>query len=70
MDSIILYTIHCPACNVLEKKLKSKNISFEIVDDEEILNKLNIVNFPVMSLNGSLLSYREAIEWINLMEKE
>ena len=42
---IILYSTHCPRCNVLEKKLKTKNISYEEINDlkkelKELKNKL------------------------------
>lgn len=69
MESITVYTIHCPACNVLEKKLKNKNIIYNIIDDEDILNELNIDNFPMMRINdGPLLNYKEAREWVDAQE--
>jgi hypothetical protein len=69
MESITLYTIHCPACNVLEKKLKNKNICFNIIDSEDILNDLGIESFPMMSINdGPLLNYKEAREWVDAQE--
>lgn len=69
MESITLYTIHCPACNVLEKKLKNKNICFNIIDSEDILSDLEIESFPMMSINdGPLLNYREARKWVDAQE--
>ena len=35
----ILYSTHCPKCNVLEKKLNSKSIQYTIIDDIEELKK-------------------------------
>ena len=53
---MILYTIGCPACEVLEAKLKQKNVSFTIeASDFSKLEKNNIDNFPVLEVNGKLL---------------
>ena len=35
--SVVLYSTHCPRCNVLEKKLQQKNISYEEVNDVNIM---------------------------------
>ena len=34
---IVLYTIDCPNCIILEKKLKSKNIQFLRVSDKDTI---------------------------------
>jgi glutaredoxin-related protein len=34
-DYVIVYTIHCPACKVLEKKLQKAGIDYGIVDKIE-----------------------------------
>lgn len=64
MNDIILYTIGCPACMVLEKKLNSHGISFLKVEDEKEFDRLGIVNFPVLSVNGYLMDFDEAIKAI------
>jgi hypothetical protein len=33
MDYVVVYTIHCPACNILEKKLAAAGIDYTVVDD-------------------------------------
>lgn len=69
MESIDVYTIHCPACNVLEKKLQTKGIVYNIIDNEDILKDMNIETFPMMSINGGpLLNFKEAREWIDSQE--
>ena len=35
MGEVVLYTIHCANCKVLEMKLKKKNIDFKVVDDND-----------------------------------
>ena len=63
MDCVIVYTIHCPACNVLEKKLQKAGIEYSIIDDESKMN--NIEQFPMMQINdGPLMTLKEANQWI------
>lgn len=61
----ILYSTHCPKCNVLEKKLNSKNIQYTIIDDVEELKKCNIDAVPVLKVNDKLLNFKEASDYIN-----
>ena len=64
-----LYTIDCPACQVLEKKLDLKNLSYEKIYDEKIHDEKKVVNFPVLELdNGELLNFSEAVKWVNSKE--
>ena len=65
MMSIILYTTHCPKCEVLTQKLKNKNINFEIIDDIELIKEKNITMVPVLSVNDQLMNFKEAVDWIN-----
>lgn len=64
--SIILYTIDCPKCIVLEKKLKQQNIEFIKVSDKEILMAKGFGNahFPILEVDGVEMNYTTAIEWI------
>lgn len=70
METIILYTIHCPKCNVLEKKLQGKNIKFEIIDDERTLIEQGFAskNFPLLLVDDKLMEYSEAVAWVNKKE--
>ena len=61
---ITLYTINCPQCIILEKKLKIDGIHFDIVEDEAIFNEKGIVLFPVLEVDDKMLSYSEAIQWL------
>lgn len=66
---VILYTIDCPACRVLERKMAAKGITFETVKDEDVLKEKGLTVFPVLELeNGAQLSLREAVEWVNQQE--
>lgn len=61
----ILYTTHCPKCSVLEKKLKSKNIDFEICDDVDLMLSKKIQQAPYLEIDNKLMNFSEAIKWIN-----
>lgn len=66
-----LYTLDCPKCLVLERKLGAKNIEYETVKDIEVMKKLGIDTVPVLELNdGSLLKFSEAVKWINSYTEE
>jgi glutaredoxin len=66
MESVFVYTIGCPQCNILEKKLTQKGIVYNTITDEKIFDELHIEQFPMMSINGGpLMNYKQAITWIN-----
>ena len=65
MESVFVYTIGCPQCNVLEKKLALAGVEYNVITDEAIFDELGIDQFPMMSVNGGpLMTYSEAIKWI------
>ena len=64
-DKIILYTIHCPNCKVLERKMQIKKIPFEVCDNMEEMQKLGIQSAPILSINGELLTFANAMRWVN-----
>ena len=64
-NKIYFYTIDCPACNVLEQKLIRKNVEFEKVNDLSVLREKGLEVFPVLEVENKMLSYSEAIKWVN-----
>ena len=65
--NVILYTTHCPKCSVLEKKLKQKNISYEEVNDIEIMKEKGYLTVPVLEIDGASMDFKQAVDWINLL---
>lgn len=65
---MILYSIDCPKCKVLEAKLKSKNIDYDLVTDREIIAKHNIDLLPVLEISGVLYNFSQAVKYINDQE--
>lgn len=65
--NIVLYTIDCPNCIILEKKLKAKNIEFIRVSDEETIRAKGFGGslFPILEVDEVVMGYGTAIQWVN-----
>ena len=61
---ITLYSTHCPRCCIIEKKLKSKDIEFELCDDEDAMIEKGFKEVPKLEVDGVLMDFKEANEWI------
>ncbi len=65
---IKLYTTGCPNCLKLEERLDEKGIEREVISDmSTVTNFLLSKGFrtvPVLEVDGELLDYRRAIEWL------
>lgn len=66
--NIILYTTHCPKCSVLEKKLAKKNIEYTEFTSVQDMLDIGINTVPVLSVDGELLPFEKANQWINSVE--
>lgn len=61
----VLYSTGCPRCEVLKKKLAEKNIDYaEVTSVDEMLG-LGITQVPMLSVDGKLMDFREAVDWVN-----
>lgn len=69
MENVILYTIHCPACDELAKLLDSTKIKYSVVDDEDYLSAHGFSHFPVLQVGDKQMKYAEAYKWVKGMEK-
>lgn len=65
---IVLYGNHCPRCQVLEAKLQQKKVSYNTCENIETMENLGIMSVPVLSINGNLLAYKAAIDWVNQID--
>lgn len=63
---IKLYTIDCPKCKVLEKKLQSKNIEYEKIKDFDTnaLFEQGYRTLPLLEIEGKIYTYEQAIEYL------
>ena len=65
--SIVLYSTHCPRCNVLEKKLQQKEVDYDEVNDTSIMEQKGYLSVPVLEVDGKSMDFKEAVDWINTL---
>ena len=63
--SVVLYSTHCPRCNVLEKKLQQKNIVYEEINDVEIMKEKGYLTVPILEVDGKSINFKEAFNYVN-----
>jgi glutaredoxin len=61
----ILYSTDCPKCVILEQKLNEKQVTYTKEKDKRVMIKKGIMSAPVLSVDGKLLDFSEAIDWVN-----
>lgn len=62
---VTLYSTGCPKCKVLKQKLNSKSIQYSEENSVDVMLSLGITQVPVLSVEGKLLSFTQANEWVN-----
>lgn len=62
---VILYSTNCPKCVVLEKKLISKELEFEINNDVDEMIALGFTSAPMLCVDGKIMDFTEANKWVN-----
>lgn len=61
-----LWTIHCPRCNILAKKLANKKIDVEVIDDKAKIQAEGLDLMPILELDdGTRLNFGEAVKWLD-----
>ena len=66
---IILFTIHCTKCKVLEKKLEHAGIKFETNEDIEEMGRRGYESAPMLEVDGVSYNFGEAIKWLKSLEE-
>ena len=61
---VVLYTIGCPKCDVLEKKLRDAGIKFEAVTQISVMARKGMNELPVLEVDGERMSFAQAVSWI------
>lgn len=62
---ITLYSTRCPKCIILEKKLKTKDIEYEEVNDVNIMTEKGFVTVPMLEVDGQIMDYKTAFNYID-----
>ena len=65
---VVFYSTHCPNCSVLEKKLKQANIEYTEINDVGTMLAKGMTSAPNLEVDGKLMGFTEAVEWINSQE--
>lgn len=65
---VVFYTIDCDHCEMLESKLKQKNISYEECRDIEIMKEKDFTEAPMLEVDDKCFNFVEAMEWLSLMK--
>lgn len=65
---VVMYSTHCPKCNVLEQKLNQKNINYGVIDDVNIMIDRGFDFLPILEVDGEIMEFNEAVKWINEQE--
>ncbi len=55
----------CPKCNVLKLKLERKGIEYTENQDVNVMIEKNILSLPMMDVDGTLLTFEEAVKYVN-----
>lgn len=69
MAKVTVYSIGCPKCIVLEKKLKSEGIPFEVCNDVDTIKELGFSVLPMMQVDTNILDFNHSIKWIKECKK-
>ena len=63
--SVVLYSTHCPKCNILTAKLDDKGINYEEINDVDLMMEKGFTEMPVLEVDGELMGFMDAIKWVN-----
>lgn len=66
----VLYSLGCPKCVVLERKLKELGAGFKVCNDLESFAEAGITEIPMLLADGVLMNFTQSIEWINKQKAE
>lgn len=62
--SVVLYTNHCPCCEVLEVKLKAAGIRYRVVDDTRLMLEMGLTTMPMLQTDDMMMNYPAALKWL------
>ena len=62
---VILYSNGCPRCCILKQKLDAKSVIYEEENSVDKMIAMGINQVPVLSVDGELLAFGQANEWVN-----
>lgn len=64
----VLYSNGCPNCRALKQMLDNKGVHYTEENSVEKMVSLGLQRVPVLSVDGELLEYRKATEFVHNLE--
>lgn len=61
---VVFYTIGCPQCLLVERKLKEKCISYDEKNDIEEMISLGFKHAPILVVDDKVMGVKDALNWI------
>ena len=61
---IVLYSTHCPKCNMIETKLKQKHINYTVNTNVDEMKQLGFHSMPVLKIDNQYLDFHRAYKWV------
>ena len=68
--NVILYSTGCANCKALEAKLKTKNITYEKIEDMKTIEEKGFMSVPMLEVDGKTFNYQQASIWLRNLEVE
>lgn len=62
---IVLYSNHCPCCEVLKARLDESGIDYSINSNTDEMLAQRITHLPMLSVYGKMMDYPAALAWLN-----
>ena len=63
--NVVLYSTGCPKCKTLKQRLDKELIQYTENSSVDEMIKLGIVQVPMLSINGELMDYSKAGQWLD-----
>ena len=62
-EEVILYTINCPKCIILEKELDKKGIKYIRITNKNIMLSLGFKEAPMLKVGDKIMKFNAAYKW-------
>ena len=67
---IVLYSTGCTMCRALKQRLDEAKIEYQVEDDIDKMMSLGFTTVPMLQVDDKILTYKEAISYINEYNKQ
>lgn len=68
--NVILYSLDCPKCKILEQRMKIQGIEYSVVKDADEMMAKGFKEAPKVEVDGNILNFQEAIQWLQQLKNK